>query len=830
MKRFVLSEIWLVALVCLLLGWSRNSLACTPDVHADNSIAAAGAPSMDAAAAPDSSAPVPAAPAPHGSDERAGGLTTGGLTGTQAALRTNFDFVDIPRLKTAPKLSDFLGPKLMSPEARKMLRIDKFIQNSPKDGAAATEPTVAYLGYTHEAIFAVFVCKDSHPNLIRAHLLQRDSLSDDDYVEIMLDTYDDARRAFLFKSNPLGIQADALYTEQQGSDYSFDTVWDTWGKLLPDGYAVMMRIPFASLTFKHAAPGERRTWGMVLQRGITRKSESDFWPRIKQNIAGRLTQDIDVRGFRDITGGKNLQFEPYILGHNVHELNTTVPLNPHFNNKNLQGYAGLDTKFILHNSLVLDMTFNPDFSQIGIDNPAPPNQRFAYQYPELRPFFIENSSYFATPFDLYYTPGIVMPQFGQRLTGKLGPWALALLNVDDREPGLAVPQSSPDYGTRSHTDIGRVNRDIGEQSNVGVIYANWQYLGSFNRNGGIDYRTQLKHRWTLKGQAVTSETAIQGSPWRSGQAYVQQVTYSDLHNYGWAQYSDIAAGYTTETGFLTRADIREPNGYYSHTFRPKHGPLLSHGPNVYFERIWDHNGLPLDYYIDPQYSFNFTHRTSGSVFLNSGWDRLRPIDYPVLTHNVSYPTRQGGASVYTSPVPWLALGLTGYAGEEVNYEPPANRGPQPVNSQTWNGNVEVKPLQSLDLLNTYQFNRYVDPASSTVAYETHQLVSRWNLQMNKAWSVRLIGEYLSTLPNPKYTDLADSREIYGDALLTYEPHPGTAFYLGYTTDFQNLNPDLCTRESNGLCNPAKPILPTVESSLLDDERVVYMKVNYLFRF
>ena len=103
-------------------------------------------------------------------------------------------------------------------------------------------------------------------------------------------------------------------------------------------------------------------------------------------------------------------------------------------------------------------------------------------------------------------------------------------------------------------------------------------------------------------------------------------------------------------------------------------------------------------------------------------------------------------------------------------------------------------------------------------------------QMNKAWSVRLIGEYLSTLPNPKYTDLADSREIYGDALLTYEPHPGTALYLGYTTDFQNLNPDLCTRESNGLCNPAKPILPTVESSLLDDERVVYMKVNYLFRF
>lgn len=825
MKRLFLFEAGLLALVCVLLGWSRDSLACTTDVHADNLIAATTALPKDPPAVPVASAPIPSAPASH-----ALGIPAGDLAKTQAALRTDIDVVDIPRLKKAPKLSDFLGPRLMSPEARKMLRIDKFIQNNPKDGAPVTESTVAYLGYTHEALFLVFLCKDDQPNLIRAHLQRRDSDVNEDYMQVMLDTYNDARRAFLFMANPLGIQDDSLYTEEQGVDESFDTVWDTWGERLPDGYAVMMRIPFASLTFKHVAPGEERIWGMVLQRTVARKNEWDFWPRIQTNIAGLLTQEIHVRGFRDIASGKNLQFEPYILGHNLHELNTTVPLDPHFNNKNLQGYAGLDTKFILHNSLVLDMTFNPDFSQIGIENPAPPNQRFAYQYPELRVFFIENSSYFATPFNLYYTTGIEMPQFGQRLTGKLGPWALALLNVDDREPGLIVPKSSPTYGTRAYIDIVRVNRDVGKQSNVGLIYANWKYLGSFNRNGGFDYRTQLKQHWTLKGQAVTSETALQGSPWQSGQAYIQQVSYTDLHNSWWGEYSDIAAGYTTKTGFLSRADLREPNGNYSYTFRPKGGPVQAHGPSIYFERIWDHNGLPLDFYIDPQYSLNFNHLTSVSAFADIGWDRLRPIDYPLLAHNVSYPTRTGGASVYTSPIPSLALGFGGSAGEVVNYKPPANQGPQPVGSQSWNANVEVKPLQSLDLLNTYQFNRYTDQASGAVAYETHQLVARWNLQMNKAWAVRVIGEYLSTLPNPKYTALSDSRQIYGDALLTYEPHPGTVLYLGYTTDFQNLNPDLCTRESNGLCNMAKPILPTVQSSLLDDERVIYMKVNYLFRF
>ncbi len=91
------------------------------------------------------------------------------------------------------------------------------------------EDTVAYLGYTHEALFVAFVCRDKTPSLIRAHMLARDAPGDDDDVFVMLDTFHDQRRAFLFQSNPLGIQTDALYSEQTGYDFSFDTVWDTWG-------------------------------------------------------------------------------------------------------------------------------------------------------------------------------------------------------------------------------------------------------------------------------------------------------------------------------------------------------------------------------------------------------------------------------------------------------------------------------------------------------------------------------------------------------------------------------------------------------------------------
>jgi hypothetical protein len=738
--------------------------------------------------------------------------------------------VEVPVLSAPPKLGDFLPQAASSSVVGSMLRITNFIERYPDDGTPSTESTTAYLGYTHEDLFVAFVCKDDDPEAIRAHMLPRDSLSDDDTVQVMLDTFHDSRRAFVFESNALGIQADALYTEQTGYDFSFDTVWDTWGRRIPGGYVVLMRIPFASLRFENVSAGAPRTWGIILERGISRKNESAYWPQVKHNVAGQLTQEAVAQGFQDIERGKNWQFEPYGLAHSYRQLNTVDPANPYFNDKLLQGYAGLDTKFVLHNSLALDMTFNPDFSQIGVNNPAPPNQRFPFYYPELRPFFIENSSYFQTPLNLYYTPNIVMPQFGQRLTGKVGDYALGILSVDDRNPELQVPQGSPDYGTRSHYYVGRVNRDIGNQSDVGVIFADQQYLNSYNRNGGIDYRTRLAQRWTLSGQGVTSETMNTDSSWQSGQAWVQGISYSDLHTGFWFDYSDIAAGYLTNTGFYTRPDVRQPNGAFSYTFRPANGPLLSHGLHIYSERIWDHTELPLDYYLSPSYNFNFKHRTSMSFFLDLGQDRLRPSDYSTLTSNVEYHSHAAGASFYTSPNPLVSAGFTGYAGKTINYSPPDGQSPSPVGVGSDQLHFEVKPLQPLDLYSSYEFDHFTDLATGAVAYDNHQLVERWNYQMNKAWALNFIGEYLATLPNDTFTSLTNYKDVYGNVLLTYLPHPGTAFYLGFTTDYVNLNSNLCTRDTDGLCDTNDPILPTTSTPQLNDQRIIYMKINHLFRF
>ena len=162
----------------------------------------------------------------------------------------------------------------------KMARIDQFVQRTPSDGEPVTQRTEAYLGYDDKNLYVIFICFDNEPHKIRAYLSRREEVFDDDNVELMLDTFHDHRRAYAFFSNPLGVQADALWTEGQEFDFSFDTVFSTEAKLTQEGFVVRMAIPFRSLRF---ASNDPQTWGILLNRYIQRNNEGAFWPRVLQS-------------------------------------------------------------------------------------------------------------------------------------------------------------------------------------------------------------------------------------------------------------------------------------------------------------------------------------------------------------------------------------------------------------------------------------------------------------------------------------------------------------------------------------------------------------------
>src|SRR5689334_2111126 len=173
------------------------------------------------------------------------------------AAPPNFGQITIPRITRAPNLDEFLEMKPSPAWQDKLARVDQFIQRTPSDGEPVSQRTLAYLGYDDKNLYAIFICFDNEPQKVRARLSRREDVFDDDTVEVMLDTFHDHRRAYAFFSNPLGVQADALWTEGQDFDFSFDTVFDTQARLTDQGFLVKMTIPFRSLRF---ASNDPQSW------------------------------------------------------------------------------------------------------------------------------------------------------------------------------------------------------------------------------------------------------------------------------------------------------------------------------------------------------------------------------------------------------------------------------------------------------------------------------------------------------------------------------------------------------------------------------------------
>jgi hypothetical protein len=745
-------------------------------------------------------------------------------TATAALVERTRPHLEIPRLSHPPALEDFLTMQPSGPVAQRMAKVSKFFQRDPDDGAASSQPTDVYLGYDNKDIYFVFVCFDKQPRLTRARLSRREDIFDDDTVEVMLDTFHDERRAYVFQSNPLGVQWDGTYTEQAQGDFgnfdsSWDTVWDSKGKLTAQGFVVWMAIPFKSLRF---SSNSEQSWGVILNRTIPRTNENTFWPEITRRVDGRLNQEATLTGMEGISPGRNFQFIPYGIFRSFRAVDTRNP-SPYFEAAD-QGRYGLDSKFILHDSLVLDVTANPDFSQVESDQPQiTTNQRFEVFFPEKRPFFLENSDYFSTPIDLVFTRRIEDPQFGTRLTGRLGPYSLGMFVVNDRGPGYEAPDADPSFHKGAYFGIARFKRDIAQQSSVGVIFTNREFDGSFNRVGGLDAQFKFGKNWTLQAQGVASSTRNLDGTYQAGPAYKGDLQYNDLHTSYEMQYNDISPNFVSEPGYVPRVDMREMRQLLRYQFRPKDSFLVSWGPALFFDRIYGHDGVFLDGSYEPHFNFQFKGLTYVNLIPYGSYpEQLRPVDFSALPAVAAYNQRLTGGSVGTSYFRWFVLGAFYGRGTNVNYDPPANQPPVLASNDIAQVFVTVHPTKNLKIDNTYLLNRLVDRPTGLSVFNNHIIRSEWNYQITRELSLRLIPQYTTVLANSRFTSLPSSKQFNADFLITYLVHPSTAIYVGYNSDLQNLvSPLGFDPNGNLLRTPGR---------YLNDGRQFFVKVSYLFRF
>jgi Domain of unknown function (DUF5916) len=740
--------------------------------------------------------------------------------------------VAIPRIDTAPTIEDF---STMQPDAQvadHMVKVTGFIAREPSDGAEPTQNTDVYLAYDDRNLYAVFVCWDKEPDKIRARMTRREDIFSDDSAEIMIDTFNDARRGYAFAANPLGIQWDALWTEGSinnglpadfsGFDSTFDTVWNSEGRLTGQGYILLMAIPFKSLRFPS---DDKQEWRIILNRSIPRTNENLFWPRITNRISGRFNQAATATGI-DMPHPRNIQLIPYGLLRGFRDIDQRDPANPFFQNRTLQPEAGLDAKFILHNSFVLDATVNPDFSQIESDQPQiTVNQRFEVFFPEKRPFFIENSNYFTTPINLVFTRRIEHPEVGLRLTGKSGPWTVGLLASDDRAPGEALPPTDPHAGDRATFTIARVSRDIFNQSTVGAIYTDREFAGGYNRVGGIDANLKLNQNWRVQGAAVTSSTVdvIAGTRSASPGYKIDLERAGNKFNLQ-SVYLDYSPGFDTETGFVNRVDIREQALNASYYFRPEGKFLISYGPTLQQFNIWDHSGTALDYFFFPGFRVDMARNTYINVHPFAYDDvRLRPSDYTTLSRVSAFPQPFWGIEGGTS---WLKeLDFTAFfvSGGGVNYDPAAGQAPTIGHEDTGNFTLTFHAQSRLRVDNTYLLEHIHERAANLTAVTNHIFRSGWNYQFTRALSARVILQYNAVLSNPEISSLSPTKNFNADFLITYLVHPGTAIYVGYNSDLENLNRNLAV-------DPVSNVILTTPRGYMNDSRQFFVKASYLFRF
>ena len=759
----------------------------------------------------------------------------------------------IPRLSHGPALEDFLSMKPEGEAALGMAKVEHFLQREPHDGEPVTKPTEVYLGYDNKNLYAVFVCHDD-PAKIRAHETRREDFEGDDAVEIMLDTFHDRRRAYVFQVNPKGVQYDAIWTEASYSeqtngnfDASFDTLWYSRGKITPQGYVVWIAIPFRSLRF----PSDQdQTWGVVLLREITRENEKAFWPRVAINQEGRLGQAGIAKGMRGISPGRNIQLIPYGLLNSFHSVDDRDPTQAHFQNRDIGGTFGLDGKMILNDSLVIDVTANPDFSQVESDEPqVTVNQRYEVFFPEKRPFFIENADYFRTPIDLFFTRRIVNPTGGIRLTGKAGPYSLGILSSDDRAPGLTVAPNDPRFKSRDYFTIARVSRDIFKQSSIGAIYTDWEYPAAdrvnldhsvdFNRIGGIDSRLKFSPSLSATLQGVVSSSSFGGN-YFAGPAYKADLLYTGTHLFHEGTYNDVSTGFTTVPGFVNRVDIREYREDTSYLFRPKSGPVVSWGPELLGHWTWDHTGLRLDTDYYPSLAVVLKRQTRITMVpYEELRERLRPDkDYFVPPGNdrlnVDFHEHASGITVSSAPISQLTVGAYYFWGNAINFLPGSAGGfhtPYLARYDQASGVATLRPFTSLKIDNTYLFSRLRTRESNANIFNNHIIRSKWNWQLNRELSLRVILQYSATLTQNRPGDplnaypltfLPTSKNFNADFLITYLVHPGTALYVGYNSNLQNLDPALAI----------DPTLGGIRRSdrMINDGRLFFVKASYLFRF
>ncbi len=685
-----------------------------------------------------------------------------------------------------------------------------FSEFSPQDGVPAADSTQVLVWYSPTALYFGIRAFEVH-GAVHATLADRDKISADDNVQILLGTFHDHRQAYVFGANPLGVQMDGTIVEQGQSlttgwtptlsgrvapDLSQDFVFSSKGRLTDYGYEVEIRIPLKSLKYQ---AGDEQSWDLNIVREVRHSGHEDSWVPAKRANTSFLAQSGTLDGLTGLTRGLVLDVNP-----SVTEKVTGAPGPSGWRYGRPPPQVGGTVKWGITNNLTLNGTAHPDFAEVESDaGQFVIDPRQALFFPEKRPFFLEGLEAFNAPHNLIYTRRIVKPDGALKLTGKVAGTSIGVLSAADDRSLSASARDRPIY------NVFRVQRDIGGQSRLGIAYTDRVLGGDYNRVADVDGRVLFGQVYSTSFQAAESFDQTSGvtrnAPlWegifaRNGKQF--GLRYS---------FSGISDNFRAGSGFISRPGIvHAAVDHYATRFGVPGSVVETLTGDILLDDQW-------------QYSHFLRHgdaqdkklHLSGSAGLRGGWnvglgvfletfgfDQGLYSTYRVLAPTgdtlpfVGTPRITNRDYVFSLTTPQWArfnANLLYIGGQDENFFEWAQ-----ANIDLVQLSMSIRASERARIAGTFAYQDYWRRTDHSLVGRNMIPRVKLEYQITRAIFMRVVGEYDLS----EHDDLRDetrtfdpllvggrlatavrARSLNGDYLFSYQPTPGTVLFLGYGSE------------------------------------------------
>jgi uncharacterized protein DUF5916 len=691
-----------------------------------------------------------------------------------------------------------------------------FSQYSPTDGVPAADSTQVLVWYSPTAIYFGIRAYELHGRPT-ATLADRDQIFGDDNVQILLGTFHDGKKALMFAVNPLGVQGDGALVEganvtasgfigsalvgREQADLSPDYVFQSRGRVTDWGYEVEVRIPFKSLRYQ---PRQPQDWSLNIVRQVKHSGFEDTWFPAKRSSATFIGQAGNLTGLTGMHRGLVMDLNPEATAKAA-----GAPATTGYGYDVGNPQVGGNVRWGLSDNLTLNGTIKPDFSQVESDaGQLAFDPRQALFFPEKRPFFLEGSELFQVPLNLIYTRRIVQPVAAVKLTGNAGGTDIGLLSAVDQKFASASGVDNPVF------TILRAQRSLGQRSRIGLAYTDRIEGGDYNRVAEVDSRLVFRDIYGLNLQLAGSRTRA-GGVTTTAPLWLAQFTIQDRVWGLRSLFAGISDQFHTASGFIGRAGIVHSYVDPSYTAYGKVDALLQRFTgDILVDGIWQYpNFIHGRHMQDKKLHFN------GNAALRGGWNLgagyfVESFGYDsalFATYRLEVPKSGGGLDtipfvgqptivngewiVQVGTPQWKHFSGSGFylQGHDENFFEWASAWLRLLSLD-----LSYRPTERLRNSLSYfwqQVNRRTD---GTLVNVGRVLRGKIEYQLSRPLFVRLVGQYLQDKTDSLRDDSRTNAPIliagpsgvtrsqasatnlfHVDALLSYQPVPGTVVFAGY---------------------------------------------------